>query len=195
MKTHPMSDYFMWERWGRENEIKVIHSEYIFNVLNACDLYVTKTGSITVAEAWLLGKPVIKVGKDYDSASSVEQSNLDVLNASDVKGLIDLVGNYGEFQPKLYGDYLKKWGVYPLNAAATIAERVRAMLQGESQLSYVPTLVALNDALRGVPSEPRVDGYGNWDKAISQFDVEEWAMKIDANPPVTYRAPLDSTWQ
>lgn len=194
IKTHPMSDYNNWSEFISLGLISadatLIHGEYIFNVLNAADIFVGKRGSITVAESWLLNTPAIKIIDDYDSASSLEQSALDTHNittSSELVGEIDsLLSNeltLSQYNVSLaHEDYLEYWGIYPLDAAENTANRLLGLLNsakpemiGGYNLAGIEAAVLNHDIMYGTS---KLDGFGNWDKAILQRDVRDMLWKI-----------------
>lgn len=183
IKSHPMSDYVHWETWCAEHGMTLVHGEYIFNVLNACDLYVAKLGSITTAEAWLLGKPVIKLGKDYDSASSLEQFDCDSYNSSNVTDITSIITDEPGVESFTLNDrhaaYLEKWGLQPINSGTKIAARLLDFI--DSSPVNKPNLPAFYEAVKRHDdnySIYQLDGFGNWDKAITQLDVHTWYRDI-----------------
>ena len=191
LKSHPMSDYLMWARWGERTGIPVIHSEYSFNVLNACDVYITKAGSVTVAEAWLLNRPVIKLISDYDTASSVEQLGADRNNfdwatmndMNDINGrlftLLDgyLLDGYTD-EDVAKSNYLDKWGMSTQNSAHIVSDQLVSILENTAfVLRYNPNYLAFIEALHKhdlAYSSNILDGFGNWNKTTLQRDVQAW---------------------
>jgi surface carbohydrate biosynthesis protein len=183
IKSHPMSDFVRWQNWCGEHGVTLIHGEYIFNALNACDLYLAKLGSITTAEAWLLHKPVIKIGKDYDSASSIEQFDCDSYNSNDATDVIGIITDEPGVASFVVNDrhnaYLDKWGLKPNDASTKIAKRLLDFI--DSMPVNEPHFVHLAEAITrhdSAYSKNAADGFGNWDKAILQLDVKMWAWKL-----------------
>lgn len=187
VKSHPMSDYLMWERWSADTGIPVIHGEYIFDAINAADVIVAKLGSITVAESWLLNKNVVKLGKDYYSASSSEQFEADILNVSNMHDLcstIDMLLDTvaGKAPPDGRGAYLTKWGLQPLDASKATADIVTGLLSVEGfnvRTDYRP--IDFESSLIDYDRKSRaskMDNFGNWDKAITQRDVSQFQMRV-----------------
>jgi hypothetical protein len=187
VKSHPMSDAIRWEVWCRENGIHLLHSEYSFNAINAADFVVTKLGSMTVAEAWLLNKVAIKLGTDYFTASSEEQYEADPWNVGDNYSLL-----LTSFQEALDDDYswdrfevdtyLQRWGLAPCDASVVVADRIKEMCLGtefelrtNTNLANFESSVVQHDLAYG---NQKLDAFGNWDKAVSQRDVKDWMVRI-----------------
>jgi len=187
IKSHPMSDFRRWSRWTTEHGITLVHGEYIFNALNAADAYATKTGSITAAEAWLMDTIVIKIGQEYDSSSSLEQHELDEWNVSTVGGFVGAVGNalLDQDDGVLDGhkEYLKKWGMLRRGSSAKlVTKKLGELLESSSkQPIRMPRLAILKETIRNhdiAHTIPVVDGFGNFNKAVTSQDVSYWYNKI-----------------
>lgn len=187
VKSHPMSDYRMWDNWGREHDITIIHGEYIFNALNAADLVVTKLGSMTVAESWIMKKTAIKLGSDYFTASSKEQFDADPWNADNMHLVMSTIDSFLSYENDNFNTtqrkYLKKWGIFPKQASVKTAEIIMQSVKNDTEKlrgDYRPI-----DFERAILAHDRkymydkLDGYGNWDKAIVQEDVKHLLQKID----------------
>lgn len=188
VKSHPMSDFRRWSKWASEHGITLVHGEYMFNALNAADIYATKTGSITVAEAWLSGKNAIKIGQEYDSSSSLEQHEVDDFNVSSVGEFVDMVGELTPPPDSIYleklPEYMKKWGMVRRGLSSNIVAKKLGSLLDNSDVAPIrePHLVQLQQAIHAHDVQndfPVIDGFGNFDKAIISRDVSEWYTKIE----------------
>jgi surface carbohydrate biosynthesis protein len=188
IKSHPMSDFRRWSKWSSEHGVTLVHGEYVFNALNACDAYAAKTGSITIAEAWLLDKVAIKIGYEYDSASSKEQFDTDTWCANNIGLFVDLagdavLGNGAGASPVDDGhtEYLKKWGMLRRGSSAkTVTKKIGELLEGARPIRE-PRLINLKQAMSSHDMAnimPVVDGFGNFDKAITSQDVIYWYNRI-----------------
>jgi len=187
VKSHPMSDRIRWETWCRENGVYLLHSEYSFNAINAADFVVTKLGSMTVAESWLLNKVAIKWGTDYFTASSVEQYEADPWNVDNDYSLLITA-----FEEALYGkhdwdgaerdSYLARWGLTPSGASFAVADRIKSTcydnnyeLRTNTDLVSFENAVVQHDLAYG---NQKLDAFGNWDKAVFQQDIRDWMARI-----------------
>lgn len=185
VKSHPMSDFTKWANWCREHGITLLHSEYSFNAINAADFIVTKLGSITVAESWLLKKPAIKLWTDYYSSSSVEQYEADECNAEDYSQLLlafESLLNDIDYGTGTREKYLNKWGLTPQGSSQVVAERIKSIchdhefeLRTETDLPSFENAVVQHDIMYG---NQKLDAFGNWDKAVVQQDLSDWYVKI-----------------
>lgn len=183
IKTHPMSDYDRWQHWGGEYGIPIIHGEYIFNCLNAADVFIGKLGSITIAESWMSNTAALKLKSDYVTASSMEQMEVDGLNYDS----LTTIDEKNEFYSSLkMGKYLMRWGfVAPGNFASSDTAAILEGLLENTQftLRYEPDLPRLRKALSSHDLEHSLvkhDGFGNWGKATLRRDVFEWQHRIEA---------------
>jgi surface carbohydrate biosynthesis protein len=180
VKSHPMSDYQRWNGWCKEHGITLVHGEYIFNVLNAADVYVSKLGSITIPEAWLLETPTITLGTEYDTASSEEQLLLSP-NTDKVDGLYYLIEDaliQEEFDFFEHNEYLYKWGMRVKDSAGLVADEIIFKLHGNPP---APNLGSFQQAVFKHDiqfSKAKADPFGNYDKTVLQSDVREWQKKI-----------------
>ena len=198
VKAHPMSDYRGWAKWSRETGILVIHSEYSFHALNACDVYVSKIGSITIAEAWLLNKPVLKLSSHNDTASALGQLEADKLNASwdsldgvSISALIIsslLEANIPEFmelENKSRIEHLEKWGFTHKDSAGLLVKELVSILENtEFSLRYKLNSRLVFEALYehdSIYTTHTWDGFGNWKKAVVQNDVAAWRRNMANN--------------
>ena len=195
VKAHPMSDYSSWEKWSRETGILVIHSEYSFNALNACDIYVSKIGSITVTEAWLLNKPAIKLSSSNDTASTLGQFEADKLNASwdsleeiSISALmIDSLLNtdipkFMELENPGRAAHLEEWGFTHNDSAGLLVKELISILENtEFSLRYKLNSRLVFEALYNhdsIYTTHTWDGFGNWKKAVVQNDVAGWRRNM-----------------
>lgn len=188
VKSHPMSDYRRWNQWTKEHGITLVHGEHIFNVLNAADLYVSKLGSITIPEAWLLDVPTITLGTEYDTASSKDQlllsSNVD--EAGDLQEVVEslLAGDTDEeidnWTYSKHVDYWGKWGLQYLNSGLLSAIRILEIETGNLQDPNLPALQRALYAHDVQVAQSKADPFGNYDKTIFQSDVRNWQRKINS---------------
>jgi surface carbohydrate biosynthesis protein len=181
IKSHPMSDYQQWQRWCKEHGVILVHGEYIFNVLNAADVYISKLGSITIPEAWLLNTPTITLGTEYDTASSEEQLLLSP-NTDKVDGLHHLIEDAlidERGHDESINKYLKKWGMKGNDSVGLVSDELIELIHGYPPS---PNLGAFQQAVFKHDiqfSKAKADPFGNYDKTILQSDVRDWQRKIN----------------
>lgn len=187
VKPHPMSDFDNWRKFSTDWGIKTVSSEYVFNVLNAADVFVGKLGSLAVAEAWMLGKPAIRINFGYNTASSEDQLLVDDLVVSSPEDIAEqlpgLIAN-PERTPEQVAQakkYTDNWGISTFGAAKRTADFIYNNIVSE-QVDYdsapdVPELLTImarhDDGHMGYS----VDGYGNFNKAVRWEDVVRWTPK------------------
>ena len=188
---HPMSDIDKWRRWCIGENIVMVDQEYVFNSLNAADLYVGKLGSIAVAEAWLLGTPAVKYSSTDPSASSADQAAADYLNGFHITETVEQimsrndwrgVGETSRYPGDKHIEYLDKWGINPSYAGNTTATMIADLLE-----EHKPETVGAGDyfSFLGVTKQHdkehegyTVDSYGNHNKAVRQWDVINWYDRL-----------------
>lgn len=199
MAPHPMSDIKMWRDFCEQYDIVMLHGKYIFNVLSMADVYVGKLGSVTIGESWLMNKPTIKFDAGYRTASSEEQLYGDELSGNVVKRIEETDKNYPGLRSDViypyiesalrtgirnHDDYLKKWGIYPMDAGKTTADII-ARLINETQPQLLAEdsldLIGLVGSINQHDAQHRayfVDSYGNHNKAVRQNDINHWLYLI-----------------
>ncbi|MHC4181792.1 MAG: surface carbohydrate biosynthesis protein [Planctomycetota bacterium] len=182
VKSHPMSDYQRWSSWCKEHGITLVHGEYIFNVLNAADVYISKLGSITIPEAWLLDTPTITLGTEYDTASSEEQLFLSP-NTDSVDGLHILIEDALVDELLIRDEevnaYLTKWGMNKTDSANVVVDELVNLIYGKPPS---PNLGSFQQAVFKHDiqfSKAKADPFGNYDKTVLQSDVREWQRRIN----------------
>jgi hypothetical protein len=196
--THPMSDFVHWQRWGELNDICVIDREYIFNSLAAADVYIGKLGSTSIGEAWLMGVPVLSLGMDFDSASSLEQHELLVSIDSgrnidwekDYVRVVDIARDLLHFSREdsdvIYYEeipkYLSRWGYDFNDASGASAREIVNLLQQHQPVVEKGNYASFSQACVAHDKlyQNKLDSYGNWDKAVTQADVTDWLNKARA---------------
>jgi surface carbohydrate biosynthesis protein len=187
LKAHPMSDIEMWQTFCDENGFVLIDQEYIFNALNACDIYITKLGSVTVGEAWMLNKPVIRVIADLVTESSGDQMDADHFVFESLREFISVLS---EVEENIYldndvefhkYDYMNIWGINPRNSAELTAVEIVELLSGVGELKYSPDLrnfYAVCENHNHNHLGYVIDVYGNHNKAVRTVDVEYWYEQV-----------------
>lgn len=128
-KLHPSEDHNYYYDKVRHidddlrNRIRIIHQEYIWDVLNVSDILLERSCT-TGVEAWLLGKPTIelKLNPDewYYSKEHASGSN-EVTNYNELKKRVEFYLNNGEISQNLLAErkkFIDKW-CYKIDGQAT----------------------------------------------------------------------------
>ena len=146
IKVAPGEDdqwYFRQQEAAGVDNLVIVGSEYIWDVLNASDVHLHRTCT-TGAEAWFMGKPTIDLQLNPDEMwfSQDLASGGDV--ARSVAELIERVSYYlsgGEIGPE------------KVRAREAMAHRWFYKVDGKSSVRHVDTIHAF---LENQPSEPRI---------------------------------------
>lgn len=189
LKPHPMEDMHSWERFCDIFGIKLIKQDYIFNLVNASDILIARTGCNTIQDAWMMGKPTLQV--DFGDCGPGPSSDASLIGAcaDSMESILAKFVPAFEVSAKdktKRNKFLKKYGYSTPDSGATAALRIHEMLNERAPvLASEPDLEELLQFNREltefsintiIPSaESLLTG-----KSVSVRDVNEWMRRIIA---------------
>jgi surface carbohydrate biosynthesis protein len=187
VSTHPMADFNTWQRWGNDNDVYILDREYIFNTLYATDVYISKLGSVSISEAWLVQTHTITLGQGPGTGAALDQYRANYFQTISEEdqyiGVVDLIKDALEsdfWVDDVKKDYLHKWGIKSNESARVSAQAMVDLLVDEqpevvkNNYQDFSLAIAQYDRAHG----GKLDSFGNWDKAVTQFDVHTWMRKF-----------------
>jgi hypothetical protein len=156
--------------------------------LNAADVYISKLGSISISEAWLVSTHTITLGKDRGTGAALDQYRANYFQTIssedqyiDAVGLIEDALESDFIVDSSKQDYLDKWGIKSNKSARVSAQTMvdllidRQPVVERNNYQDFSLAIAQHDKAYG---GTKLDGFGNWDKAVTQFDVRAWTRRF-----------------